>query len=57
MRVAFRYLKTVVEPGGCVALAAALRGLPESMRGGTVGLLVTGGNVDADFYADVLTTA
>ena len=54
MRFAFRYLKIVAEPGGAAALAAVLRGVPEEMRGGRVGVVVTGGNVDAAVFADVI---
>ena len=57
MRMAFRYLKIVAEPGGSAALATAMSGLPNDMRGKTVGVLVTGGNVDAALYARVLTGA
>ena len=53
MRLAFRHLKLVVEPGGAVALAAALAGrLPT--RGRTIGVVVSGGNVDAELFAQVL---
>ena len=53
MRLAFRHLKLVVEPGGAVALAAALAGkLPT--RGRTIGVVLSGGNVDAGLFADVL---
>ena len=55
MRAAFLYLKIVAEPGGAAALATAVAGLPEEMRGKTVGVLVTGGNVDAAQYAAILT--
>ncbi len=55
MRFAFRHLKLVVEPGGAAALAAAVRGLPDELRGGRVGVVVTGGNVDPGFYAETLT--
>ncbi|MFN3313685.1 MAG: threonine/serine dehydratase [Hyphomonas sp.] len=54
MRMAFRYLRIVAEPGGAAALAAALSGLPDAMRGKRVGILVTGGNVDAAEYAAIL---
>ncbi len=54
MRAAFRYLKIVAEPGGAVALAAALQGLPEDMRSRRVGIIVSGGNVDARQYAQIL---
>ena len=45
MEVAFREYKIVVEPGGAVALAAALTGkLP--VRGRSVAVVCSGGNVD-----------
>jgi threonine dehydratase len=45
MEVAFREFKIVVEPGGAVALAAALTGkLP--VRGRAVAVICSGGNVD-----------
>lgn len=50
--LAFQRLKIVVEPGGAVALAAALfRG--ESL-GDTVIAVVSGGNIDADVFEDAL---
>ena len=55
MQAAFRYLKIVAEPGGAAALAAAIKGLPDEMRGKRIGVLVTGGNVDAEKFAAVLT--
>ncbi|MEE9381748.1 MAG: threonine/serine dehydratase [Hyphomonadaceae bacterium] len=54
MRFAFRHLKLVIEPGGAVSLALALRGLPEEMRGTSVGIMITGGNVDAAMFAELL---
>ena len=54
MRIAFRHLKLVLEPGGAVALASALFRLPEAAKGTTVGVVLTGGNVDAKFFAKVL---
>jgi len=52
MRFAFRWLKLVVEPGGAAALAALLNGqLPAQ---GTVGVVLSGGNVDPALYARVL---
>lgn len=54
MGMAFRYLKIVAEPGGAAALAAALKGLPGEMRGKRVGILVSGGNVDAAQFAEIL---
>lgn len=53
MRAAFASLKLVVEPGGAVALAAALAGrLPEQYR--RVGVVLSGGNVDAALFAEIL---
>ena len=53
MRFAFRHLKLVVEPGGAVALAAALAGKVQT-RGRTLAIVLSGGNVDADIYREVL---
>jgi threonine dehydratase len=53
MARAFRQLKLVVEPGGAVALAAALAGkLP--LAGRTVAIVLSGGNVDAATFAAAL---
>lgn len=54
MRIVFRQLRLVVEPGGAAALAAAMFRLPEAAKGKTVGVVLTGGNVDPRFFADVL---
>lgn len=53
MRRAFSVLKLVVEPGGAVALAAVLASKIET-RGKTVGVILSGGNVDASLFASVL---
>ena len=53
MRLAFRHLHVVVEPGGAVALAAALTGRL-AVRGRTIGIVLSGGNVDAPLFAEVL---
>ena len=55
MQSAFRCLKIVAEPGGAAALAAALHHLPEDMKGKRVGVMVTGGNVDPQMFAEILT--
>ncbi|MGD2133018.1 MAG: threonine/serine dehydratase [Maricaulaceae bacterium] len=47
---AFRRLKIVLEPGGAASLAAALFG-KRDLRGKTVGVVVTGGNVDPAVFA------
>lgn len=52
--LAFLSLKIVLEPGGAVALAAALFH-PEMIRGETVICVATGGNVDPSAYAGYLT--
>ncbi len=54
VRLAFRHLKIVAEPGGAAALAAALHQLPKELKGKRVGLLVTGGNVDVTDFAEIL---
>ena len=51
---AFRELKLVVEPGGAVGLAALLAGYLDA-RGKTVVIVLSGGNVDADLYARLIT--
>lgn len=53
MAFAFRWLKLVVEPGGCVALAAALAGKLD-LRGQTVVIIASGGNVDPEVFARAL---
>jgi threonine dehydratase len=53
MRVAFQYLKLVVEPGGAVALASVLSGgVP--IHGRTIVVVLSGGNVDAGLFAEIL---
>ncbi|MEJ2296922.1 MAG: threonine/serine dehydratase [Woeseiaceae bacterium] len=52
MRFAFRHLKMVVEPGGAVALAAVLSGKIDS-RGETTIIVISGGNVDRELYAQI----
>ncbi|MFA5601718.1 MAG: threonine/serine dehydratase, partial [Phenylobacterium sp.] len=53
MRTAFSTLKLVVEPGGCAALAALLAGKLDA-RDRTVGVILSGGNVDPELFARVL---
>lgn len=50
MALAFAHLRIVVEPGGAVALAAALFH-PTEMAGDTVIAVATGGNVDPGLFA------
>jgi threonine dehydratase len=50
---AARNLRLILEPGGAVALAAALTGRAGPLTGRSV-LLLSGGNVDLRLYADIL---
>lgn len=54
MRFAFAVLKLVVEPGGAASLAALLAGKIDMFEGSTLGLVLSGGNVDPGQYAQVL---
>ena len=56
MRFAFRNLRIVAEPGGAVALAALISGKAGDVPEGSV-VVVSGGNVDAALYAEILATA
>jgi len=53
MRFAFEELKLVVEPGGAAALAALLSGRIDA-HGKTLAVILSGGNVDPDFFAKVI---
>ncbi|MFC4669246.1 threonine/serine dehydratase [Seohaeicola nanhaiensis] len=53
MALAFLRLKIVIEPGGAVALAAALF-RPEAVAGDAVIAVASGGNVDADLFRQAL---
>ncbi len=54
MRYAFSTLKLVVEPGGVAALAALLAGKIDVAGKRAVGLILSGGNVDPEQFAQVL---
>ncbi|QKC94008.1 threonine/serine dehydratase [Mesorhizobium sp. NZP2298] len=56
MRDAMAYLKLVVEPGGCVALAALSSGEIE-LSGKSVAVVLSGGNVDFGTYAGIMAAA
>jgi threonine dehydratase len=56
MRYAFRNLRIVAEPGGAVALAALIAGKAGDVPDGSV-VVVSGGNVDAALYAELLDEA
>jgi len=53
MRYAFSVLKLVIEPGGCVALTAALTGKVD-LKGTSAAIVCSGGNVDPALFARVL---
>lgn len=53
MAAAFAHLKLVAEPGGAIALAAALSGAMDC-RGKTVVVVCSGGNVDASVFAKAI---
>lgn len=50
---AYKYLKMVVEPGGAVALAAILAGKVDVL-GKTIGLTLSGGNIDPALFSRIL---
>lgn len=52
LALAFSHLRIVIEPGGAVALAAALAG--EGIAGEDVIVVASGGNVDRDMFIDAL---
>jgi threonine dehydratase len=54
MRFAWQTLKLVLEPGGAVALAAALSGAADC-RDRVVAVVLSGANVDAAVFSEVLT--
>ncbi len=56
MAWAWRELKVVVEPGGAVALASILAGKLD-IRGRTVAVVLSGGNVDAAVYCEAIASA
>ena len=53
MRFYAARMKIVVEPTGCLSLAAA-RQMKDELAGKKVGILISGGNVDIDRYAQLL---
>lgn len=53
VRYAFEWLKLVAEPGGAAALAAVLAGRIAT-RGRTIGILLSGGNIDAALHSSIV---
>jgi threonine dehydratase len=56
MAAAFGHLKLTLEPGGAVALAAALAGKLDLQQGITV-IVLSGGNVDPALFAEIIQKA
>ena len=54
VRFAFETLKLVVEPGGAAGLAAVLSGKLVT-KDRNIGIIFSGGNVDPELFADILT--
>lgn len=52
--MAYDKLKLILEPGGAVGLAAVLEGRVET-RGRTTVVVLSGGNVDPELYAEIIT--
>jgi threonine dehydratase len=55
MKLLFERAKVVVEPSGATALGAILAGHLGDLRGARVGVVLSGGNVDAERFAALLT--
>lgn len=53
MKFAFRHLKLVLEPSGAASLAAVLEGSLD-LRGQTIAIVASGGNVDTDTFTKAL---
>jgi threonine dehydratase len=51
MRFAFERLKLVIEPSGAVGIAAVREGLVDAA---SIGIVVSGGNVSADRFAQLI---
>ena len=56
MRLLFRSAKLVVEPAGAAALAALMYPLRARLEGKTVGIVVCGGNIDAESFGKQLSS-
>jgi threonine dehydratase len=57
MQLVFSYLKIVVEPTGCLALAAVRKLAavdPGAVRGRRIGVVVSGGNIDPDRFVSLV---
>jgi threo-3-hydroxy-L-aspartate ammonia-lyase len=54
MRLLFERLKIVAEPSGATALAAVLAGRAAPVGEGTIGVVLSGGNVDVERFGALL---
>jgi threonine dehydratase len=54
MRFAFERMKLVIEPSGAAGLAALLHGRVPGVATKRVGVIITGGNIDAERYAALI---
>lgn len=54
MAFVFEAMKLVVEPGGAAAFAALLAGRVPGAAGAKVGIVLSGGNVDPETYAEAI---
>jgi threonine dehydratase len=52
MRFFATRMKLIVEPTGCLGLAAA-RAAPAALRGRRVGVIISGGNVDLERFSQL----
>jgi threonine dehydratase len=57
MSFAFHYLKLVVEPGGACSLAVLLNNREHFAKRGPVLVVLSGGNVDAEMFAEAIARA
>jgi threonine dehydratase len=56
MRFAFERMKIVIEPSGAAPLAALLQQRIPGVAGKRVGIIVSGGNIDAARYGELITS-
>ena len=60
MKLLYTYLKIVVEPTGCLALAAVrrlAREAPEEVYGRRIGVVLSGGNIDLTRFVELVSAA
>ena len=57
MRFAFERMKIVIEPSAAAPLAALLQQRIPDVAGKRVGVIVTGGNIDAARYGELITSS